>query len=87
MRNGTVTYTARARRDLCRIPPGAARRIIHAVTEIREDPYGHLQKLAGFSGTPVYRLRVGEYRAVLTVEGEYILILALEAGHHSSICR
>lgn len=81
----TVTYTARARRDLRRIPPEAARRIIRAVAGIREDPHRHVRKLAGFSGTPVYRLRVGEYRVVLTIEDECLLILVLEAGHRSSI--
>jgi len=83
----TVTYTNRARRDLKRLPPETARRIIRAVAGLREDPYPQVRKLAGFSRTPVYRLRVGEYRVVLTIEDERLLILVLEAGHRSGIYR
>jgi len=83
----TVIYTARARRDLRKLPAEAARRLILAIAGIREEPYQHVRKLAGFSGTPVYRFRVGRYRAVLTIEDEQLLILVLEAGHRSSIYR
>lgn len=81
----TVTYTARARRDLQNLPPEAARRIIRSVAGIREAPYRHVRKLAGFSRTPVYRLRIDRYRVILTIEDERLLILVLEAGHRSSI--
>ncbi len=81
----TVTYTARARRDLQKLPPEAARRIIRSVAGIREAPYRHARKLAGFFRTPVYRLRIDRYRVILTIEDERLLILVLEAGHRSSI--
>ena len=83
----TVIYTARARWDLRKLPAEAARRLILAIAGIREEPYQHVRKLAGFSGTPVYRFRVGRYRAVLTIEDEQLLILVLEAGDRSSIYR
>jgi mRNA interferase RelE/StbE len=83
----TVIYTARARRDLRKLPAEAARRLILAIAGIREEPYQHVRKLAGFSGTPVYRFRVGRYRAVLTIEDEQLLILVLEAGDRSSVSR
>ena len=83
----TVTYTARARRDLRNLPIEAARRIIRAVAGLRENPHQHVRKLAGFSGTPAYRLRVGQYRVVLTIEDERLLILVMEAGNRSSIYR
>ncbi|NQS74249.1 MAG: type II toxin-antitoxin system RelE/ParE family toxin [Methanoculleus sp.] len=83
----TVIYTARARWDLRKLPAEAARRIIRSVAGIRENPYRHVRKLAGFSRTPVYRLREGWYRVILTIEDERLLILVLEAGHRSSIYR
>ena len=83
----TVTYTARARRDLRSLPAEAARRLILGIAGIRENPYQHVRNLAGFSGTPVYRLRVGQYRVILTIEDEHLLILVLEVGHRSSIHR
>ena len=83
----TVIYTARARRDLQNLPPEAARRIIRSVAGIRENPYRHVRKPAGFSETPVYRLRVGQHRVVLTIEDERLQILVLEARNRSSIYR
>ena len=81
----TVTYTARARRDLKNLPPEVARRIIRSVAGLREDPHQHVRKPAGFAGTPAYRLRVGDYRVILTIEDEHLLVLVLEAGHRSNI--
>ena len=46
---------------------------------LRENPCQHVRKPAGFPGTPAYRLRVGQYRVILTIEDEYLLILVLEA--------
>ena len=83
----TVTYTARARRNLKRLPPRAAIRIIQAVAGLRNDPYAQVRKLVGFTRTPVYRLRVGEYRVVLVIEDERLLVLILGAGHRSTIYR
>ena len=83
----TVTYTARARRDLRSLPAEAARRLILGIAGIREDPYQHVRNLGGFPGTPVYRLRVGQYRVILTIEDEHLLILVLEVGNRSSIYR
>ena len=83
----TVTYTARARRDLQNLPLEAVRRIIRSVAGIRENPYRHVRKPAGFSETPVYRLRVGQHRVVLTIEDERLQILVLEARNRSSIYR
>lgn len=83
----TVTYTARARRNLKRLPPRAAIWIIQAVAGLRNDPYAQVRKLVGFTRTPVYRLRVGEYRVVLVVEDERLLVLILGAGHRSIIYR
>ena len=69
------TFTAGTTPVRQRLSPGA-------------DPYRHVRKPAGFSGTPVYRLRVGRYRVVLTIEDERLLILVLEAtvveDHRSS---
>ncbi len=58
-----------------------------SVAGIRENPYRHVRKLAGFSRAPVYRLRVDRYRVVLTIEDERFLILVLEAGDRSNIYR
>jgi len=41
-------------------------------------PYRHVRKRAGLSKTPVYRLRVGRYRVILTIEDERLLIPVLE---------
>ncbi|MDD3622439.1 MAG: type II toxin-antitoxin system RelE/ParE family toxin [Methanofollis sp.] len=83
----TVTYTRRARHDLRKLPPQVAQRIVMAVSAIKESPYTHLRKMGGFSQNPVYRLRVGEYRVILTVEDEHLLILVLEARHRSRVYR
>ncbi|HYM40508.1 MAG TPA: type II toxin-antitoxin system RelE/ParE family toxin, partial [Thermoplasmata archaeon] len=41
-----------------------------------------VQKLVN---SPYYRLRIGDYRVILDVQGEVLRILVLKVGHRESI--
>lgn len=83
----SVIYTPSALKDLKKLQPEAAKRLFLAVGEIKEDPYSHIKKLKAASDFPIYSLRVGEYRVLMTIEDDRLVIFVIEAGHRSKIYR
>jgi mRNA interferase RelE/StbE len=53
-------------------------RIIKSLERIRLRPETHITKLAG---DPGYKLRVGDYRVILEIKKERLIILVLMVGH------
>ncbi|OYT63109.1 hypothetical protein B6V01_004380 [Methanosarcinales archaeon ex4572_44] len=53
-----------------------------ALERIRIRPEEYVQKLVGSSE---FRLRVGDYRLMLDIDKEKILILVLKIGHRKNI--
>ncbi|MDP3103069.1 MAG: type II toxin-antitoxin system RelE/ParE family toxin [Candidatus Methanoperedens sp.] len=83
----TVEYTSKARKDLKKLPLEIAQSIIRSINSIKGDPYPHVKKIKGTQKNPLYTHRVGEYRAILYIENERLLILVIEAGHRKKIYR
>jgi mRNA interferase RelE/StbE len=83
----SVIYTARARRDLKKLPRDVARRCVQAISGIKEDPFSAVHRIEGFRNEPLFSFRIGEYRAILSIEGDRLIIFFLEIGHRSTIYR
>ena len=79
-----IIWSEPAMRQLRKLDGTVARRIVERVGELREKPYRLVTKL-GYS--PYYRLRVGDYRVILDVEGATLRILVLKVGHRWTIYR
>ena len=82
-----VNYTAKARRDLKNLLPNVAQRIILSINGIREDPYAHVKKIKGIKCHSLYTHRVGEYRVIMDITEDRLLIMVMETGHRSKIYR
>ena len=82
-----VEYTSKARKDLKKLPLEIAQSIIRSINRIKDEPYPHVKKIKGTQKNPLYTHRVGEYRVVLYIENERLLILVIEAGHRKKIYR
>jgi mRNA interferase RelE/StbE len=59
-----------------------AKRIIDKVEFVSKDPFAHVQKLKGFG---LYRLRVGDYRVIMSIKRKKMIIFVLEVGRISVI--
>lgn len=57
-------------------------RILAALERIKVRPYDYVKRLAG---RPYYRLRIGDYRVIIDIKSELLLILVIEVGHRKSI--
>ena len=61
-----------------------AKRIIDKVERIKGNPFLFVEKLKGID---LYKLRVGDYRAILSIENGKMVIFVLEVDHRSVIYR
>ncbi|MCL5804823.1 MAG: type II toxin-antitoxin system RelE/ParE family toxin [Candidatus Thermoplasmatota archaeon] len=57
-------------------------RIISTLERIRIRPDAYVKKLVGDEG---YRLRVGNYRVILDLDKEKLIILVLRIGHRRNV--
>jgi mRNA interferase RelE/StbE len=71
-----IEYSAEARRDLRKMSPEIARRVIGKIDRLADGLTGDVKRLRQFS--PSYRLRVGDWRVLFEIEADRIVI------HHVS---
>lgn len=72
--------TARALRKL---DPRVARRVHAAIALLAEDPRPPASR--PLRGRPAWRVRVGDYRVIYTIEDDLLLIVVVTLGHRRDI--
>jgi len=84
-----VVITATARHNLRNIPRSIAIRIGEGIASLADetDPKAHLKKLKGSDNPPFYSLRVGDYRAVLSIIDNLLVIHVIGVGRRRRIYR
>ena len=89
MREYQIEYTPRADRDLSKLPPDIANKIVNALHGIRIDPYQHVKKMkASNPKHPVYSFGVmREVRALLSIHNDVLIIHVLEVEHRKHAYR
>jgi mRNA interferase RelE/StbE len=82
-----VNYTSKAKRDLKKLPLDIAQNIIQSINGIKGEPYSCVKKIKGAKRHPLFTNRVGEYRVILDIQDDRLLIIVIEMGHRSKIYR
>ncbi|NOS99118.1 MAG: type II toxin-antitoxin system RelE/ParE family toxin [Phycisphaerales bacterium] len=81
-----VSFKPSAERTLRRLPKGVQRRIVSAVDSLADDPRpSGVVKLRG--DTNLWRIRVGDYRAVYEIHGDRLVVLILRVAHRKDVYR
>ncbi|NLZ30008.1 MAG: type II toxin-antitoxin system RelE/ParE family toxin, partial [Methanomicrobiales archaeon] len=77
-----VFVTATARHNLKNIPRPVAIRISEEIASLANeiDPKAHLKKLKGSNNPSFYSLRVGDYRAILSIIDDLLVIHVVSVG-------
>jgi len=57
------------------------------INGIGDEPYAHVRKIKGTNRHPLYPHRVGEYRMIMDITEDHLLIMVMETGHISKISR
>lgn len=78
----TVIFSEFADKQLSKLPLDVQKRIISTIKRCRIRPYSHVKKLVGSS---YFRLRVGDYRVIMDIRDNRLIIHVIEVGHRKKI--
>lgn len=77
-----IVFSQKAKKQLFKLEKVIQERIISALERIRIRPETYVTKLVG---DPGYKLRVGDYRVIMDIDKDNLLILVIKVGHRRSI--
>ena len=77
-----IRVTETAKKQLSKIDKQVARRIDKKLREISSDPFLHVTRLVGLE---IYKLRVGDYRVLMSIQKEKLVIMVVEIGHRRNV--
>lgn len=77
-----IEFSKIAEKQFFRLEKEIQIRIISTLERLRIRPYPHVKKLIG---SPYFRLRVGQYRVILDIKENKLLIYVVDLGHRKNI--
>jgi mRNA interferase RelE/StbE len=77
-----IIFSENALTQLKKLEHSIQERLIKSLERIRIRPEAYVTKLVG---DPGYRLRVGDYRVIMDIDKERLLILVITIGHRKNI--
>jgi mRNA interferase RelE/StbE len=72
-----------AARALRKLDPQVARRVQATIALLAEDPRPPASR--PLRGRPAWRVRVGDYRVIYTIEDDVLLIVVVTLGHRRDV--
>lgn len=77
-----IIFSLKAKKQFLKLKKTVQGRIISALERIRIRPEAFVTKLVG---DPGYKLRVGDYRTIMDIDKNKLLILVIKVGHRKNI--
>ncbi|MFH1585913.1 MAG: type II toxin-antitoxin system RelE/ParE family toxin [archaeon] len=78
----SVEFTKRSKAQLDKLHEQLRIRIISTLDRIRILPFNHVKRK---QGTPYFILRIGQYRAILDIKNNELIIMVIEIGPRGKI--
>jgi len=78
----TLFWSPKSKEDLEKLSPETAKRIIRRVSDLELAPYHFVEKM---TDTDCWKLRIGDYRALLDIDEKEKEIRVLKVGHRKNI--
>ena len=77
-----IEFTPKAKKQFFKLEKNVQERIGSVFERIKFRPESFVEKLVG---EPGYKLRVGDYRVFLDIDGKKLIILVLKIGHRKNV--
>lgn len=77
-----VEITSKAEEHLASLDPQARERVLKKLAEAQKWTEHHLERLTGY---PYYKLRVGDYRAIISWDREHEVLYVEAVGHRRNV--
>lgn len=74
-----------AAKQLRKLDPPNARRIQGAIALLGDDPRPPASR--PLTGRPAWRVRVGDYRVIYTIEDDRLIVVVITIGHRRDVYR
>ena len=78
----TIEWTKRADKHLSKLPKNIASQIVKKIDSIKSNPFHYLEH---FEGEAFYKLRIGDYRALIDVDFHNKILKIRVIGHRGNI--
>ena len=78
----SIIFSDLAKKQFFKLPRDLQKRIIAAIERIRIRPESYITKLVGDNG---YKFRVGDYRIILDVDKNKLILFVLKVGHRKNV--
>ena len=78
----SILVTETAKKQLSKIDKQTARRIDKKLREIASDPFLHVIRLVGLE---LYKMRVGDYRILMSIQKDKLVVMVVEIGHRRNV--
>ena len=78
----TIEFSESAKKQLDKLEINLRKRIVHALERIKIRPHHFIKRK---QGTPHFIFRIGNYRAILRIENNRLLIFVIEIGLRKNI--
>lgn len=80
-----ISFVKSAEKELLHLNKNLGQRIFQKIGLLKNDPYGqNSQKLEGGKG---YRIRIGDYRVIYTIDAKNQIILVIKIAHRRDVYR
>ncbi len=73
-----IIFTKEADKALRRMPKNLSHRIRAKLLQIAADPYGRHNNVTKLQGRPGFRLRVGDWRILYSLDDDKLVVLVLK---------
>ena len=77
-----IIFSQKAKKQLLKLDKAIQERVISALERIRIRPEAYITKLIG---DPGYKIRIGDYRVIIDIDKQNLLILIIKIGHRKNI--
>ena len=77
-----IVWSLKAAKQMENLDRSIAKRIYEKVDQLRQNPERYVEKLVRY---PYYRLRVGDFRFILDIQSQTLIVLILKVGHRINI--
>jgi mRNA interferase RelE/StbE len=78
----SIVLEKKAAKFISKLPQNEKIRILRAINNL---PSGDTKKLKGQQDNEYYRLRVGDYRIIYTINNDELIICVVDAGNRGQI--
>ncbi len=77
-----IIFSEKAEKQLKKLEKDIQNRIISVLERIRIRPESYVERLVG---EKAYKLRVGDYRIIIDIDKNRLMVLILKVGHRKNV--